>query len=125
MSRIVLIVDDSGGCSDTVALALHSIPDLEVRTVTTAQSALRVLAENGDVAALITDLHMPKIDGFELIKRVRSEPRHSKLPILVISGDSDTSTPDRLRGLGADAFFSKPFSPRAVRRSLERLIDAR
>jgi PleD family two-component response regulator len=76
------------------------------------------------VSALITDLHLPRMDGFELIARVRSEPRHSRLPILVISGDSDSKTPERALRLGANAFFAKPYSPAAVRLKLEQLMNA-
>ena len=125
MARTVLVVDDTACCGDTVAMALLSVPDLEVRTVHSAQAALRILADDGTVAALITDLHMPEVDGFELIERVRADRRYGKLPIVVISGDSNAETPDRLRRLGANAFFPKPFSPSAVRKSLEQLIDAR
>jgi DNA-binding response OmpR family regulator len=44
------------------------------------------------------------------------------MPILVISGDTDPHTPERVRRLGADAFFTKPYSPGEVREKLEQLI---
>jgi CheY-like chemotaxis protein len=82
-------------------------------------------SDSGDpVRAMVTDLHMPRIDGFELIERVRADPRHSRIPIIALSGDSDPGTPDRLRRLGADAFFAKPYSPAAVRDKLEQLLNA-
>jgi CheY-like chemotaxis protein len=89
--------------------------------VTSAQEAL-TLAETVPLAAVVTDLHMPRIDGFELIRRIRAEARFASIPILVISGDSDAETPRRLRSLGANAFFPKPFSPNAVRQALEQLL---
>ena len=124
MSRIVLIVEDTEFCATLLEVALLSLPDIELRVASTAQEALNLLDnKNADFAALVTDLHMPRIDGFDLIARVRSVPRHLRLPILVISGDSDLNTPERLRTLGADAYLPKPYSPAEVRLTLERLLN--
>jgi DNA-binding response OmpR family regulator len=124
MTRTILIVDDTHMCGDTLALALASMPDFDVRMVTSAQEALRLVYKIS-LAAVVTDLHMPRIDGYELIQRLRAEPRFAAVPIVVISGDTDLETPGRLRRLGADAFFAKPFSPSAVRQTLEQLLYAK
>ena len=73
---------------------------------------------------MVTDLNMPRMDGFEFIERIRAEPRHRRLPIIVVSGDTDPQTPARLAVIGADAFFAKPYSPAQVRLKLEQLLDA-
>jgi DNA-binding response OmpR family regulator len=122
MNRTVLIVEDTEMCSDVLEVALLAMPGIEIESAPTAERALEFL-DRGDVCAIITDLNLPKMDGFELIERVRSRPVLAKLPILVISGDTDPRTPDRVRRLGADAFFSKPYSPGAVREKLEQLIS--
>ena len=122
MSRTVLIVEDTEMCSDVLEVALLAMPGIEIESAPTAEKALEFL-DGGDVCAIITDLNLPKMDGFELIERVRSRPVLAKLPILVISGDTDPRTPDRVRRLGADAFFTKPYSPGAVREKLEQLIS--
>jgi len=123
MTRTILVVEDTDLGRDVIEAALMKVPDVRVRTVATAEEALRCLAED-DVCALVTDLHLPHMDGFELIEAVRAQPRRSSLPILVISGDSDPRTPARLAWLGANAYFSKPYSPAEVRSRLEQLIDA-
>lgn len=121
MTRKILIVEDVDICAATLEIALLINPDLIVESATTAEEALqRMLAD--DISALITDIHLPKMDGFELIQTIRSQPRFKSLPILVISGDSDPATPGRLRTLGADAYFSKPYSPAEVRQKLEQLM---
>ena len=124
MSRTVLIVEDTDLCRDTLELALRRLPHLTIRSVGTAEEALAYLNEQ-DVCALITDIHLPRMDGFELIEVVRAQPRRSSLPIVVISGDSDPLTKSRLADLGANAYFPKPFSPAEVRLKLEQLIDGR
>ena len=63
------------------------------------------------------------MDGFELIEKVRSSHEKARLPIIVISGDTDPRTPERIYRLGADAYFSKPYSPTQVRQKLEQLLD--
>jgi CheY-like chemotaxis protein len=68
---------------------------------------------------------MPCVDGFELIAQVRSDRRYAGLPILVVSGDVDPGTPERVKRLGVDAFFAKPYSPASVRRTLENLLNGR
>lgn len=124
MNRTVLIVEDTELCRETLEMALRRLPHLTVRSVATAEEALAYL-DRQEVSALITDLHLPRMDGFELIEAVRAQPRRSALPILVISGDSDPFTRSRLAELGANAYFPKPFSPAAVRLKLEQLIDGR
>lgn len=76
------------------------------------------------VCALVTDLNMPVLDGFELIARIRSDQRYIGLPIIVVSGDIDPATPERVTRLGVDAFFAKPYSPAIVQRALENLLNA-
>jgi CheY-like chemotaxis protein len=121
----VLIVEDAATWADTLEMAFLAIPDIEVTVVPTAHAALRLL-DRADcaVSAVVTDLNMPRMDGFEFIERIRAEPRHQRLPIIVVSGDTDPGTPDRLAALGANAFFPKPYSPAQVRLKLEQLLDA-
>ena len=93
MVRKVLIVEDIDICAATLEIALLKVPGLIVKSATSAEQALRLLSDGGgDISALITDIHLPRMDGFELIEQVRSQPRFSHLPILVISGDSDPNT---------------------------------
>ena len=122
MTGTVLIVEDTEPCRDTLEVALMRVPGLAVRSVATAEEALQYLATD-EVCALVTDLHLPQMDGFELIRAIRSRPRGASLPILVISGDNDPRTMARLAGLGADAYFSKPYSPAEVRQKLEQLLN--
>ena len=123
MSRTVLIVEDSDQCITTLEIAIQRMADVHVTSVASAEQALAFLADS-EICALITDLNLPRMDGFELIARIRSRPGGSTLPIMVISGDSDPHAPERARRMGANAFFPKPYSPAEVRRKLEQLIDA-
>ena len=78
MTRTVLIVEDTDLCRDALELSLTRIPGLAVKIVGTAEEALRQLGTDslheGDICALVTDLHLPAMDGFELIEAVRALP---------------------------------------------------
>jgi CheY-like chemotaxis protein len=125
MQRVVLIVDDTDHLAATLEVALSGLPETEVVPASDGAEALRILDGGVAVCALVTDLRMPRMDGFELIERVRADSRLAGLPIIAVSGDTDPRTPARARGLGADAFFSKPFSPAELRQTLVRLIGGR
>ena len=117
----VLLVDDADDCLTTLDLALKQLPGVVLRWAQSAEEALAVLAEDS-VRAIVTDIQLPKMNGLELIEKVRHEPTRRSLPIVVVSADPDPATPRNAIELGANAFFSKPFSPGAVRKKLEELI---
>ena len=123
VTRTVLIVEDSDVCAETLELALHGLKGVTVTIARSAEEALERLS-NGRVAALITDLHLPRMDGLHLLSELRTRNNGHYTPVLVISGDSDPRTPARVLEAGAQAFFLKPYSPAAVRRKLEELLDA-
>jgi len=123
MSCLVLIVDDAEQCAETLEVALFGLPGVDIVATRSGEAALRIMTERR-ICAFITDLHLPRMSGFDLIRRVREVPGYARVPILVISGDSDPGTPARTRALGADAFFPKPSSPSAVRQKLETLLNA-
>ena len=120
----VLIVDDTETCAATLEMALAA-SGLDVRVASTGAEALEALAEAGSpVRAVITDLNMPRMDGFELIRRIRTDAALARLPIIVVSADTDPGTPALTAALGANAYFPKPYSPAIVRQKLEQLLYA-
>ena len=122
----ILVVDDAEDCIVTMDLALQPLADVVVHPVRSAEAALTELAalKSGTFSAVITDVHLPQMTGLELVARIRKDPRFCALPILVVSADADPSTPAPALGLGANAYFAKPFSPSAMRKKLEELIYA-
>src|SRR5579864_3164981 len=122
----ILVVDDDQDCIATLDLALATIPGAVIRAALSAEAAWVDLMdpESGTFSAVITDVQLPEMTGLELVARIRENPRFRSLPILVVSANADPSTPARALGLGANAYFAKPFSPGAVRKKLEELIHA-
>ena len=119
----ILVVDDAEDCIATLDLALQPLPGIVIRAQPSAEAALACL-EHDTVSAVITDINLPEMNGLELVARIRENPRFHTLPILVVSADTDPETPARALGLGANAYFAKPYSPSAMRKKLEELIHA-
>jgi len=124
-ARNILVVEDSENSAATMEMVLQGIPGLSVLRAPSGLEALRILGQTGPaIQAIITDLNMPHMDGFELIRRVREDRRTCGLPIIVVSADTDPGTPERIAEMKVDAFFPKPYSPAQVRRKLEQLLHA-
>ena len=122
--RQVLIVEDSENNAALLEIALSDIPEVTVVLASSALEAWRILSSHGpSIRAIVTDLNMPRMDGFELIRRVRADGRLAATPIVVVSADTDPSTPRRIAQLGVSAFFAKPYSPAQVRRKLEQILN--
>ena len=122
--RPVLIVEDSENSAALLEITLLGIPGISVMLASSALEALRILrGADAGVQAIVTDLNMPRMDGFELIRRIREDHRLSATPIIVVSADTDPTTPERIAQLGVSAFFAKPYSPALVRRKLEQILN--
>ena len=123
MRRTVLIVEDVETCASTLEIILSAL-DVTVVTARSGEQAWRLLQDGAyDLAAIVTDLEMRGMDGFELIERIRADDAHRSVPIMVITGTSDPDAAKRVQKLGANAFFTKPYSAVLVREKLEQWLD--
>ena len=87
------------------------------------RDALQRLADEDDVALVLTDIEMPEMDGLELVEALRADPRTQSLPVIVVT--TRGSDDDRRRGIeaGADAYMMKRgFDQQALLETVERLI---
>jgi DNA-binding response OmpR family regulator len=121
--HLVIVVEDAGDCSAALEVALASASSFHVRSYGSAEEALETLLDVTP-AAVVTDIHLPGLDGLALIRILRARFPESPLVILAVSGDSDPELVSRAIEAGANAFMPKPYSPREVRRFLEDLIHA-
>ena len=109
MSLTVLTVDDSRTMRDMLMLALRDA-GFDVVQAVDGVHGLEVLAESAP-QVIITDINMPRMDGFGFIEGVRRDPRNRGIPILVLTTESDPTKKDRARQAGATGWIVKPFSP--------------
>jgi len=109
MSLTVLTVDDSRTMRDMLKLALVQA-GFEVVQAEDGVHGLEVLeVERPDV--IVTDINMPRMDGFGFIEGVRGNDLNRAIPILVLTTESDTDKKMRARQAGATGWIVKPFDP--------------
>lgn len=107
--RKILSLDDSITMVQTVKLALTKA-GYEVVTFTEGQKALDYLQGN-KVGLVVTDLHMPAMDGITFIKKVRSLPNYRFTPIIILTTETQVKKKEEARQAGATAWVTKPFTP--------------
>ena len=102
----ILVVDDESNISDLISTSLKFV-GFEVRTAATGSEALRV-AEEFEPHAIILDVMLPDIDGFEVCRQIRNEGLH--VGVLFLSAKDEMK--DKVQGLtiGGDDYMTKPFS---------------
>ena len=110
MSKRILTIDDSKTMRDMLMLTLQD-SGFEVIQAVDGQDGIDVLAREKNVDVIITDINMPKMDGYGVLEHVRKNPVYDATPILVLTTESDTEKKERARGLGATGFIVKPFNP--------------
>ncbi len=109
MAKKILIVDDSESIREVVKFTLEN-EGFQVLTGVDGQDAQKHLTgENIDL--VITDLHMPVMDGIELIREVRKREEYKMIPILFLTTESQTEKKLEAKEAGATGWIIKPFVP--------------
>ena len=112
----VLAVDDSRTIRDMLNMALTRA-GITTHLAEDGQHGLEVL-EDLEPDAIITDINMPRLDGFGFIDAVRQSERHGSVPILVLTTESSDALKARAREAGATGWIVKPFDPEKLVRAL-------
>jgi chemosensory pili system protein ChpA (sensor histidine kinase/response regulator) len=117
----ILIVDDSLSVRKFLS-GMLSKNNYEVETAKNGQSALEMLGQK-DYDAIITDLEMPQLSGYELIEQIRADSRWDKLPVIVLTGRASKQIEQQALKLGANQFVIKPFKDKDLLAKLSLYID--
>jgi two-component system, OmpR family, phosphate regulon response regulator PhoB len=107
--RRVLLADDDPALRRLIGTTLGT-EDFDLIQAADGEEALRI-ARQQQPALVLLDVNMPKLDGFEVCRHLKSEPETSGIKVVMLTGR--TTDADRVRGreAGADEYFIKPFSP--------------
>ena len=119
MSKIVLTVDDSRTMRDMLHLALSDAGYRVVQAVD-GVDGLAVLAD-AQPDIIVTDINMPRMDGFGFIEGVRRDDRYRATPILVLTPEPAGVKKARARAAGATGWIVKPFNPAKLVDALRRV----
>jgi CheY-like chemotaxis protein len=120
MKKKVLLIDDIKEFRALVKLFLSEKFD-----VTTAQDGMEALAylEHGLIPdAIVTDLMMPRLDGFQLISRLKNDAKYKNIPVIVLSNIDRHKDREALSASGISGYIIKPFSPDELKEGLEQML---
>ena len=120
MNRTILIVDDDPGIRRLIATTLE---DVSGYRMTEAGDGAEAVERALDVQPSIVflDIDMPRLNGIEACRRMRSEPSTADATIVMLTGDAEDDAEQDARAAGADLFLTKPFSPLHLLRLVDRL----
>jgi signal transduction histidine kinase len=117
----VLVVEDTPDVTRMIRLALHH--DFRILAATDGKRGLELAAKHSPTV-IITDLMMPEIDGLELTRRLRADPKTKHIPIVMLTARGDVQ--DRIAGIetGVNAYLAKPFSTKELVSTVRSLLTS-
>jgi len=120
----VVIVDDSRDVADSIAMAVAHMPNLQPSVACHPNAVLRLLNTPGfEIAALITDLNLPSLDGLQLISEVRRRSGNLTLPAILVTAEEHGYERNEDTLSKPNFVFRKPFSLAEVCRVLQSLLE--
>jgi two-component system chemotaxis response regulator CheY len=116
-----LVVEDSPMMRQLLVFALARVKQLKVTEADDGVDGLRKLA-SGRFDIILTDINMPIMDGLKLVRRVRTDPVHKDVPIVIITTESAEEDRQRALSLGANAYITKPIQAPQVIAKVKELL---
>lgn len=120
MKKTILIADDSESVREVVSYTLEKA-GYDVLIGVDGVDALRFL--NGtDIHLVLTDLHMPNMDGIGLIKEIRANAAYQGVPILFLTTESQAAKKEEAKAAGATGWIIKPFVADKLLAAVQKVI---
>ncbi len=120
MAKRILTIDDSKTIRDMLRMTLADA-GYDVLQAVDGQDGVELL-ERETVDLVITDINMPKMNGYEVVRHLRGNPAYNGLPILVLTTESDTDKKNIAREAGATGWMVKPFDPERLVATVRKVI---
>ena len=108
MLKKVLVVDDSATVRQQVRMAL-SRSEFQVVEAVDGLDGKQKLDANRDISLVICDVNMPRMNGIEMLEVVKSQPRHARLPVVMLTTEGQPALIQRAKRAGAKGWIVKPF----------------
>ena len=121
MVKTILIVDDSRTMRHMVSSTLKK-SGLDVFEAADGEIAMELLSAL-KVDLIISDLHMPNMDGLELVSNVRAAIHNKDVPILLLTTESDSKKKEHGKSAGATGWMIKPFNPETLTSVVHKVIN--
>ena len=121
MSKNVLIVDDSKTVRNLVAFILKA-EGIKVTTAEDGLDGMEKLYSMPEVDLILTDINMPRMDGFSFIIAVREQDAYKDIPIIILSTEGGEEDIQKGIRLGANLYMVKPAQPEKMVRNIKMLL---
>lgn len=118
--KSILIVDDSSIISNFVKKIFNDT--YNVLIATDGKEALNQIATNDNIAAMLLDLNMPNVNGFEVLEYFKNNGLFAKIPVSIITGEDSKENVERAFNYPIADVLSKPFNERDIKRVLEKTL---
>jgi DNA-binding response OmpR family regulator len=122
MNPTILVVDDNEEILDFIEQELND--KYAVIKALNGSEALHILKTEA-IQAVVSDVMMPEIDGFELCRRIKQNFEYSHIPVILLTAKNTLQSKIEGLELGADAYIEKPFSPEYLRVQIANLLTNR
>lgn len=104
----VLIAEDNPINQSIITMQMNEL-GIEAVIVNNGREAWDYIQNNDQVVALLTDFHMPEMDGYELVKRVKSSSRYGALPVIGVTAEDSRLASEKAKASGMDDVLFKPY----------------
>jgi two-component system chemotaxis response regulator CheY len=120
MARTILIVDDTESILEMVDFILQKAGYQVIRACNGEDAISKM--DGSPIDMVITDLHMPKVDGIELCKEIRKMETYQRIPVLLLTTESQTQIKMEARKAGATGWLTKPFKTDKLLGTIQKLV---
>ncbi len=122
MQKRVLLVEDNEGTIDVMERQLKHLG----YEVTVAKNGLEALAVASQLAPhlIVMDIHMPKMDGFEAVRRIRANSETGNIPVLAATAKALESDKGKCLAAGCNGYIAKPFTHRELGAAIDEIIKS-
>ncbi|MCZ8157434.1 MAG: response regulator [Leptospira sp.] len=121
-TETILIIDDTPDNLTHISTLLKE--KFKVKVATNGAKGLTIAATDPKPNLILLDIMMPEMDGFEVCQKLKGDPNTASIPVVFLSGKSESSDIEKGLSLGAQGFISKPVEPEKLFEIISKFITA-
>ena len=122
MTKRILIVDDEEDICDVLRAPLEEFGGWHTLTATSGMAGLQI-ARTQAIDAILLDISMPDMDGFQLCEALQTDPETQTIPVIVLTAKALPSDRRRFNDLDVIGVITKPFDPMTIWNQIAEILD--